>query len=251
MLDAKTQSSMIRHPRRAAALNRGTIHARVLIGLAAIASVAVLAGLVTSRAGKHASPHGPRLVMHASALRQYGHLFGDPLALVEVTEFSDFECPACAVGALRLDSLRQALPRLVRVRFRHYPLTHIHPHALQAAIAAECAARDGRFNAYHDSLFSGQARLGIHAWSSFANEAGVNDTLAFKRCMMDGDALTVVARDTAAGTVLQISGTPTLVIGDTVWTGVPSLQTLKALVSREALRRNSGSGSAQSLSLRQ
>ncbi len=223
--------------RRPAPFDRGSILTRVLFGVAGIASAGLLVGFLTTRTTTHATTGVPRQVTDASALRQNGHLFGDSLALVEITEFSDFECPACAVGALRLDSLRQALPHIVRVRFRHYPLTHLHPHALDAAIAAECAAREGRFNAFHDSLFNEQARLGLHAWSSFANEAGVNDTIAFNRCMKGGEASTVVARDTLVGRRLHITGTPTLIIGDTMWTGIPSVQTLKALVNREALRR--------------
>ncbi len=48
----------------------------------------------------------------------------------------------------------------VAVVYRHFPLTSIHPHAWRAAVAAECAGAQGKFEAFHDVLFDEQEAIG-------------------------------------------------------------------------------------------
>ena len=47
----------------------------------------------------------------------------------------------------------------VRVVFRHFPLTHVHDHALKAAEASEAAGAQGKFWEYHDLLFENQEQF--------------------------------------------------------------------------------------------
>lgn len=211
---------------------------------AAISLVALLAGCDALALGAHGKQSdGPRRIADAAAYRDRGHPLGDSSASIEVTEFSDFECPACATAAHWLDSLRTVEGGVrFRVRFRHHPLTAIHTSAMTAAVAAECAADQGKFAAMHDSLFAGQARLGIHAWTAYAAEAGVPDTAALARCMRAGDARRRVEADLAAGRRLGVSGTPTLVIGDSVWTGAPRPELLRAIIAGAAARAASPGG---------
>ena len=69
-------------------------------------------------------------------------VIGDPNAPITIVEFSDFQCPFCARFNI------QTLPLLmeeyidtgkVKLVFRDFPITSIHPNALPAALAAECA----------------------------------------------------------------------------------------------------------------
>lgn len=87
------------------------------------------------------------------------HTLGSREALVTVIEYGDFECPKCkqAAGALKL--LFARFYQRVRFVFRHFPVETIHPHALQAAHAAECAGAQGKFWEMHDQLFENQSRL--------------------------------------------------------------------------------------------
>jgi protein-disulfide isomerase len=91
-------------------------------------------------------------------------------APVIVMEFMDFECPFCAAWAARVDSLVQEFPDKVRVVLHHFPLTGIHPQAMQAAIAAECADRQGAFPAFQRIVFGQQSVLGIKPWIDFAQK---------------------------------------------------------------------------------
>jgi protein-disulfide isomerase len=87
------------------------------------------------------------------------HALGPPHAPVTLVEYGDFECPRCkqAAGAVKL-LIAHFGPQL-RYVFRHFPLEEIHPHALLAAEAAECAGAQGEFWRMHDVLFEQQAHL--------------------------------------------------------------------------------------------
>jgi len=78
-------------------------------------------------------------------------IMGDPDAPITIIEFSDFQCPFCA----RFDS--QTLPLIleeyieqgkVKLVFRDFPIQSIHPNALPASVAAECANDQGKIQRY-------------------------------------------------------------------------------------------------------
>jgi protein-disulfide isomerase len=56
----------------------------------------------------------------------------------------------------------------LRFAYRHFPLSQIHPHAYQAAEAAEAAGAQGRFWEMHDLLFANQDRLGLRDLIGYA-----------------------------------------------------------------------------------
>ena len=148
------------------------------------------------------------------------HSKGPADALLTIVEFSDFECPACGMAFRDLHDLAARHPELVRIVFHHFPLdsdcnanvsTHMHRSACGAAIAAECAARAGKFWEYHDLLFTGQDRLGRDDLIAKAVGLGIpKDT--FVACLDDPTARQPIANDTAAGAKLGVKSTPTLVI---------------------------------------
>jgi protein-disulfide isomerase len=94
---------------------------------------------------------------------------GAPLRIVE---FADFQCPFCSVASTELRELRAKHPGAFTVVFKH-SLIPGHVYARGAALAAECAAEQGRFSEYYDLLFEQRAKLAKRAWSDFAKDAGV------------------------------------------------------------------------------
>lgn len=177
---------------------------------------------------------GVRSVPEWRSLAMVGHRMGPPDAPVTVVVFSDFQCPYCAALAKRLRAVRQMYPTQVSVVYRHFPLAS-HPYAIDAARASECAAEQGRFEAFHDALFAGRDSLGVEAWERFATTAGVGNLRAFSRCVRASTAVPALARDTVAGDQLHVSGTPTLLINGTMLVGSQPLDTLEEYVSK-ALR---------------
>ena len=87
--------------------------------------------------------------------RESGHLRGDPDAAVTLEEFGDYECPSCGKLAEPINQMERDFHPRLRVIFYNSP-SDIHPHAHEAAYAAEAAALQGRFWEMHDLLFKEQ-----------------------------------------------------------------------------------------------
>ena len=96
------------------------------------------------------------------------HALGADHAPVTVVEYGDFECPNCKQAAPALKLLLERFAGRLRLIFRHFPLEEVHPHALGAAEAAECAAGQGRFWEMHDLLFANQEHLKLSSLQGYA-----------------------------------------------------------------------------------
>jgi protein-disulfide isomerase len=92
-------------------------------------------------------------------LRDDDHLRG-PEGAPLVVVYADFTCPFCTVACAWL---REAGVRTV---FRHFALKAKHQRAVALAQAAEAAARQGAFWAFHDALYADQGRIDDpHLWA--------------------------------------------------------------------------------------
>jgi protein-disulfide isomerase len=154
---------------------------------------------------------------------------GDSNAL-HLVEFSDFQCPFCAALHAALDSVLTEQPGRIHLRYRHFPLEQIHPYAFAAAVAADCAGRQGAFKRYHDDLFTDRETIGVRSWTERAAAAGVADTADFQACMRDSTASLSVETDIAAALSLQLRGTPALLVGDKLVTGALSVSSIEELL---------------------
>ena len=96
------------------------------------------------------------------------HLTGAANAVVSVVEYGDFECPNCKQAAPAVKMLLEHFKGRVRVVFRNFPLEEVHPHALAAAEAAECAGAQTTFWPMHDLLFDNQQHLKLPQLRGYA-----------------------------------------------------------------------------------
>jgi protein-disulfide isomerase len=119
------------------------------------------------------SAHPFQLSVPVSAI---DHVQGPEHAHVTVVEYGDFECPNCKQAAPAVKLLLQRSPGRVRFAFRNFPLTEVHPHAMQAAEAAECAGAQGQFWPMHDLLFDNQLHLKPSHLHSYAERLGIDMT---------------------------------------------------------------------------
>lgn len=165
-----------------------------------------------------------------------GSLLGPGSAPVKIVAFSDFQCPFCAAVTADIERLRAQDPERVTVVYRHFPLEAIHPHAFNAALAAECAGAQGRFELYHNALFAAQNEIGARSWRSFAEAAGVPALDDFDLCVKDRRFAERVRRDLAAGKEAGVNSTPTFIFNGKMVTGVPGAQGLASQVRKELLR---------------
>ena len=140
---------------------------------------------------------------------------GSAEATVAIVEFSDYQCPYCE----RFFS--QTFPRLeenyidtgkVRFYFRDFPLTQIHPKAKSAAIAANCAGRQGAYWKMHNELFTNQAELGTELYERLAQDLSL-DVPTFEACLAEPAEAQKVDADLAYGQELTVQGTPHYFVG--------------------------------------
>lgn len=139
---------------------------------------------------------------------------GDRAAKIAVIEFSDFQCPYC--GRFAMQTFPQfekeyVVPGKVLFAFRQFPLESLHPFALRAAEAAECAGEQGQFWKIHALTFADQTHLDGAAVHERAVKAGL-DVRRFDKCLR-GHAETQVRADEQAGRQMLVAGTPTFFIG--------------------------------------
>jgi protein-disulfide isomerase len=139
------------------------------------------------------------------------HVRGPDHAPVTVVEYGDFECPHCkkAVGAVNLMLARFASQ--VRFAFRPFPLEGVHPHALLAAQAAECAGSQGKFWEMHDLLFEKQDHLELRQILDYARMLGLD--MARFTADLDGSMnLQRVRTHQKTGDASGVRGTPTFFV---------------------------------------
>ena len=87
------------------------------------------------------------------------HIRGPADAPATLVEYGDFQCPHCGTAYRSLDEVLRQRPETVRLIFRHFPLTNVHPYAEAAAETAEAAAVRGCFWPMHNWLFEHQDQL--------------------------------------------------------------------------------------------
>jgi len=142
---------------------------------------------------------------------------GAPVVLVL---FSDFECPVCKLEANMLrQNLVSAYPKEVRLYFKDFPLTTIHPWAKTAALAGRCIFRQNpaAFWEYHDWVYEHQADITAENFKGkllqFAKSKDKDiDTMQLTTCVDTRAAEAEVDRSVADGKELHVGATPTMFI---------------------------------------
>ncbi|MEZ4200792.1 MAG: thioredoxin domain-containing protein [Candidatus Paceibacterota bacterium] len=141
------------------------------------------------------------------------HVKGNTDAAVLLTEYSDFQCPACGQFYPVVKEIMETYGDNLQLEYKHFPLITIHPYAVPAARAAEAAAQQGKFWEMHDLLFENQS-----AWSQgsnpdaffiqYAGELGL-DVATFKRHLGASVITDAVNNSFKDAQALGLTGTPT------------------------------------------
>ena len=181
-----------------------------------------------------AAPVPATPVPAADAFR--GFTQGADAAPVEITEYSDFECPFCASFAtVQMPVIREQLIATgkLRWRFRDFPLPS-HKYSRYAALAAQCAGEQGKFWELHDQLFNNHqwAQTGKNPRSLFRDfaKAVALDLDKYDACL---DGQRYAARLDASvqeGEQLGVRGTPSFFVNGRAYTGRGTSDDFKALV---------------------
>jgi protein-disulfide isomerase len=155
-------------------------------------------------------------------------------ATVTIVEYSDFQCPACRSYSPVLKSVLDDYPENVRLIYRHFPLTTIHPNAVLAARAAEAAGNQDSFFQMHDALFAGQdewenERHPDELFIEYAGNIGL-DVDKFTNDFQSKDSLDAVNFDRFDAEAMNLNSTPTIFLDGERLDPIPSGQVLTNLI---------------------
>ena len=171
---------------------------------------------------------------------QFQPSLGTPGAPVVLVEFSDFQCPHCKEEAKTIrQNLIQIYPKQVRLYFKDFPLTSIHPWAKAAAMAGRCVFHNNAssFWDYHDWIFAQQdaitpenLRDKVMEWAKGQKDI---DSLQLGRCIDDKATEKEVETNAEEAVALQVDGTPTLFINGRRVAAGSDWNTLKRVIDNE------------------
>ena len=165
------------------------------------------------------------------------HNLGSVDAPVMLEEFGDFECAACGTLHPMLQDMKREFGASLVIVFREFPLPSRHPHALDAARAAEAAGRQGKFWQMHDLLYENQGQWhevtdGRPIFEGFANQLGL-DLTKFRADILGEDVNLRINLDRERGYSIGVNSTPTIFLNGRE---VP-VQSLDAAKLRELIRK--------------
>jgi protein-disulfide isomerase len=159
---------------------------------------------------------------------------GETSAPIALVEFSDFQCPHCKRLQPVLERILEDYRGQVKLVFKQFPLTGVHPDAATAAAAALASGKQGKFWQFHDKLFRGdQDKMGMDVLEKVAKDL----KLDVKKWQSDLEAARPqVAKDRADGEKLEISSTPTVFVGGRKYAGPLEYDDLKDWIEEELNR---------------
>jgi len=135
------------------------------------------------------------------------HVLGPAEASVTVLEYGDYECPYCRGAARDVDRMLGLYPASIRFVFRNFPIQQLHPHAEQAAEAAEAAAAQGRFWEMYECLLRPSSRLDLDSLLSYARDLGL-EVDRFSREVTGRAYAQKIERDLREGVRNGVNATP-------------------------------------------
>jgi protein-disulfide isomerase len=159
---------------------------------------------------------------------------GAPAAPVTIIEYSDFQCPYCAMFR------NQTFPKIKtkyidaeQVRFIHRDLPlPFHSQAALAARAAACAGDQGQYWQFSDLMFSRPSCLECQGVMELSKTIAL-DRRRFEQCVDSNPHKARINEDVASAKQLKFEGTPSFVIGRSTKAGVEGVAVVGALPFEE------------------
>lgn len=206
-----------------AAASSGLNRFYLVLGAAAVAGVVAL-GVVILRKPPTSIEANP-VISVADTSGFSGYYLGSDSAPLTVTEYADYQCPACQQWAtVQLPTIEERLIRTgqVRWRYRDFPLD-IHPHSRVAAHAAACADEQGKYWEMNRRLYSWEPawpekRDASGIFRDYAKAVGL-DVAKYDACMDSGKYAGRIQAGLIEGQTAGVGSTPTFMINGRLYPG--------------------------------
>jgi protein-disulfide isomerase len=148
-------------------------------------------------------------------VRDYDHSQGEGGPALVL--FGDYQDPASAQAHRAIADLLERWPRFTYA-WRHLPLGELHEHANGAALAAECAAAQDSFWAYHHVLLARQDALTVPDLLNYAGQIGLEVTVMMQD-LMDEQYSERVLDDVRSAVSSGVTAPPAIFIDGVRWEG--------------------------------
>ncbi len=154
---------------------------------------------------------------------------GPKNAPIEFIEFSDYQCPFCRRAEKTVAEIWKKYRGKIKHVFIDFPLG-FHKNAKKAAMAANCAAEQGKFWEYHDLLY--KAPLGDDVYIDYAKKLGLNLD-RFKECLDRNRYESDINKDIEKGKKVGVRGTPAFFINGRLVSGAQPLENFVKIIEEE------------------
>ena len=150
---------------------------------------------------------------------------GSPSAPLTMVEFTDYQCFFCRQFYLNsFAELKKNFIDTGKLRYvvRDFPLS-FHEDAMKAAQAAHCAGAQGQYWPMRNALISNQSSLGQDALLGYAQGMKL-DMNRFRTCLTSGDYVAEIQRSMEGASIIEVSATPSFVLGMSTPDGVAGVK---------------------------
>lgn len=151
-----------------------------------------------------------------------------PEAPLTIVGFFDFQCPFSKTASATVRELESIYGERVNFVFRNFPLVEIHPEAMLAAQAGECAHAQNKFWQMHDKIFMA-SNITEENLKLYAAQIGLDET-KFAECLASNQSKGLVLKDLLDGQILGVRGTPTWFIRNEKIEGAIATNTFKKII---------------------
>lgn len=187
---------------------------KILIGIGVITLV-LIAGGIFFLGHSSEKPKVPAIVDNAILIKEDSQKIASDSAAVNIVEFSDYECPACAAANPIIKQVISDYQGKVNFYYRHFPLPQ-HKTAQKAALVAEAAGEQGKFWQMHDLLFEKQNEWvqssdSLALFLDYAKQLGL-DQEKIKQAVESNKFADKINRDLQDAVSLKLNATPTFFI---------------------------------------
>lgn len=153
-------------------------------------------------------------------------------APIQVTMFSDYQCPACKALSEQAHKIAAKYAGKINIQYVFYPLDMacnpaidrpFHDLACKGAYLTVCAGPE-KFNKIHDDIFANQATLTSEWFDNYAKKEGVTE------CMTKEETKKTVMDLIATSNPFNVRSTPTMLLNGVKIEGVRPLNQIYAIM---------------------
>jgi protein-disulfide isomerase len=204
----------------------------LILGAVAVIGVGVLVYLSLGR-GAVSIPANVT-VTEADTAGFRGYILGSADAPVEITEYADYQCPACAdFATVQFPDVKTRLIQTGRLRWRYRDFPLDFPYSRLAMHAAACADDQGRFLEFHERIYAGHPvwnRGGAErVFRGYAQALGL-DVGAYDDCMQSARHAGRIQASLQEGVRLGVNSTPTFLVGGRLYPGRLTYDQIRRMV---------------------